>query len=122
MGRWASRALNPLVQLDGWVWGSTQAELEVLQGRPPAPAATGGRLVGARPESSCEWMMRCAPPPPPPSCQQGYAWIPVHDSQLLDYERCEFLLVGTAAEPAAELGKLGAAGPQRQDSSASCRR
>lgn len=36
---------------------------------------------------------------------QGYAWIPARDSGLLDYERCEFLLIGAADDLGQELGK-----------------
>ncbi len=36
---------------------------------------------------------------------EGYAWIPARDPQLLEYERCEFLLIGAADDVAAELGE-----------------
>ncbi|PSC68044.1 Apurinic endonuclease-redox [Micractinium conductrix] len=39
---------------------------------------------------------------------QGYSWIPVHDPQLLEYERCEFLLIG-AAEDEGVIQELGEA-------------
>ncbi|GAB4821208.1 hypothetical protein N2152v2_008254 [Parachlorella kessleri] len=35
---------------------------------------------------------------------RNYSWISVKDPQLLDYERCEFLLVGAADDLRAELG------------------
>lgn len=54
-----------------------------------------------------------------------YAWIPLHDPSLLDYDRCEFLLVATAHDLHAELGGCqrvprcnGAWGPWPRDRAA----